>query len=102
MTTVPRVTYEISGDELRSTLQASVEKEYQAVLEADIERVKSEHAARVTAAVDKAVAAIRGKAKPTKAKAAVGKTRRLKRGLPRGDMDRVDDLVPPAVSDAEL
>ena len=93
------------GDELRSTIQTSTEREYTADLEAAIEKVKAEHAARVTAAVDKAVAAIRGKNVKPPEKAKRTYKRKPKTGLPQvphGDLDRVDDLVPPAVSDAEL
>ena len=76
-----------TGDSLRETLMESIAHEYEPFLTEAIERVNLEHQVRVEAALDKALLAIRGKAKPTAPKKerkprADKRTKRLKRGLP--------------------
>ena len=81
----------MTDDTLRATITAAIVAERDSALEAKIEDVRKRHAAEVEAAVDKALAAIRGKdaakakvKKPRKPRADKGK-RRMGRGLPQAE-----------------
>jgi len=77
----------MTDDTLRSTITTAIVTERQHLLEAKIEDVRKRHAAEVESAVDKALAAIRGKGKvkaktPRKPRADKGR-KRLGKGLPK-------------------
>jgi hypothetical protein len=76
---------------LRDALQTLIEEEYQPQLEVALEKAKHEHQLRVEAALDKALAAIRGKGAvkpkaPRKPRADKG-TKRLGRGMPKAEAE---------------
>jgi len=77
----------MTEDTLRSTILTAIVTERDHLLQAKIDDVRKRHAAEVESAVDKALAAIRGKGKvkpktPRKPRADKG-TKRLARGLPK-------------------
>jgi hypothetical protein len=74
-------------DTLRTTITEAINTELEGDLKARLTQVQLEHAAKIKAKVEKALAAIRGKGKakpktPRKSRADKG-TKRLARGLPK-------------------
>ena len=79
----------MTEDSLRSTITTAIVTERDSLLQAKIDDLRKRHAAEVESAVDKALAAIRGKVKPKtprKPRADKG-TKRLGKGLPKVKTD---------------
>ena len=81
----------MTEDTLRTTITTAILTERDSLLQAKIDELRKRHAAEVESAVEKALAAIRGKGKakakqPRKPRADKG-TKRLGKGLPKMKTD---------------
>ena len=81
----------MTEDTLRTTITTAIDIDRNSLLQAKIDDIRKRHAAEIESAVEKTLAAIRGKGKakakqPRKPRADKG-TKRLGRGLPKAATD---------------